>query len=183
MCSEDRTYTQKTHELKQHFLLRGYHEQHLENEFKRALDTSREACLQLNRIRRSLLAVYPILPSFHLTTKCHLSILHASEKLRRASEHSPLIAFRRPRNLRDLLVRTTLTAMLHESHGNYPCGASKCKTCPILMVTDEFSSHTTEKVFKVKFRASCKSSNVIYLITCRRCGPQYLGETGKPLHL
>ena len=73
----------------------------------------------------------------------------------------------------------TLTAKSHESPGNYPCGAPKCKTCLILMVTDEFSSH----VFKVKFRASCKSSNVIYLITCRRCGLQYVGETGQPLHL
>ena len=51
------------------------------------------------------------------------------------------------------------------------------------MVTDEFSSHTTGKVFKVKFHASCKSSNVIYLITCRRCGLQYVGETGQPFHL
>ena len=51
------------------------------------------------------------------------------------------------------------------------------------MVTDEFSSHTTGEVLKVKFRASCKSSNVIYLITCMRCGLQYVGETGQPLHL
>ena len=51
------------------------------------------------------------------------------------------------------------------------------------MATDEFSSHTTGKVFKVKFRASCKSSNVIYLITCRRCGLQYVGETGQPFHM
>ena len=51
------------------------------------------------------------------------------------------------------------------------------------MATDEFSSHTTGKVFKVKFNASCKSSSVIYLITCRRCGLQYVGEMGQPLHM
>ena len=51
------------------------------------------------------------------------------------------------------------------------------------MATDEFSSHMTGKVFKVKFRASCKSSKVIYLITCRRCGLQYVGETGQALHM
>ena len=51
------------------------------------------------------------------------------------------------------------------------------------MTSDEFSSHTTGKSFKVKIRASCKSSNVIYLITCRRCGQQYVGETGQPFHL
>ena len=37
ICSEDRTYTQRTHELKQYFLSRGYPEQHLEKEFKERL--------------------------------------------------------------------------------------------------------------------------------------------------
>ena len=95
-------------------------------------------------------------------TKRHLLILHASEQLWTVFKHSPLIALCHPRNLRDLLVCATLTATSHESLGNYPCGVSKCKTCPILMVTYEFFSHTTGKVFKVKFRASCKSSNIIY---------------------
>ena len=51
------------------------------------------------------------------------------------------------------------------------------------MVTEEFPSYTTGKVFKVRFRASRKSSNVLYLITCRRCGLQYVGEMGQPLHM
>ena len=55
ICSEDRAYIQSTHELKHHFLSRGYYDQHLDNEFKRALETSREACLNQNRTRRCLL--------------------------------------------------------------------------------------------------------------------------------
>ena len=51
------------------------------------------------------------------------------------------------------------------------------------MATDEFSSHITGKVFKVKPRASCKCSNVIYLNTCRRCGLQYVGELSQPLYM
>ena len=47
---------------------------------------------------------------------------------------------------------------------------------------DEFSSHTTGENFKMKTNVSYKSSNVIYLIMCRRCGKQYVGETGQPLH-
>ena len=33
-----------------------------------------------------------------------------------------------------------------------------------------------------KFAISCMSFNIVYLITCRRCGQQYVGETGQPLH-
>ena len=64
-----------------------------------------------------------------------------------------------------------------------PCWAPRCKTCPILMATDEFSSHTTGKVFKEKFSVSWRFSNVIYLITCRSCGFQFVGEMGQLLRM
>ena len=38
------------------------------------------------------------------------------------------------------------------------------------------------QVFKMKFVTSCKSSNIVYLITCRRCGQQYEAGTEQPLH-
>ena len=152
------------------------------------LNISREACLQPKQNREKsariplVVTYHPILPSFHTTAKQHLPIVQASERLREAFRYPPLIAFRRPRNLKDFLVRATLTPTPSKSPGNYPCGAPRCKTCPILKVTDEFSSHTTGQLFKVKFRASCKSSNIVYLITCRRCGLQYVGEMSQPLH-
>ena len=119
---------------------------------------------------------HPILPSFHMIPKRHLPILHVSERLRKVFRYPPLISFRHPKNLKDFLVRATLTSNPSEPSGNYTCRAPRCKTCPILRVTDEFSSHTTGQFFKVKFHASCKSSNIVYLITCRRCGLQYVGE-------
>ena len=80
------------------------------------------------------------------------------------------------------MVRATLTAKTYESPGNRLCGAARCKTCPVLMTTNEFTSHKTGQVFQMKFAASCKSSNIVSLISCRRCGQQYLGETGQQLH-
>ena len=41
---------------------------------------------------------------------------------------------------------------------------------------------TTILLDKVKSRASYKSSNIVYLTTCRRCGLQYVGEMSQPLH-
>ena len=125
----------------------------------------------------------PILPFFFLhdhQTPSLYSLL--SKRLRRAFWYPLIIAIRHLKNQKDLLVQATLTSTPSELPGNYPCGASRCKTCPILRVTNEFSSHTTGKSFKVKFRASCKSSKNFYLITCRRCGLQYVGETSQPLH-
>ena len=125
----------------------------------------------------------PSLPSNHSIIKKYQPILQASERIMEAFRLPPLIAFDHPRNLRDLLVRAALTSTAREPPGNYPCGAPRCKTCPILLTWDEFSSHTTGNSFKVKIWPSGKSSNVINLITCRRCGQQYVGETGQPFHL
>ena len=76
-----------------------------------------------------------------------------------------------------------MIAKTYESPGNHPCRAAQCKTCPLLMATEQFTNHKIGQVFKMKFAAFCKSSNIVYLITCRRCGQQYVGETGQPLHL
>ena len=96
--------------LKQHFFQRGYDEQHLNTELRRALNTTRETCLQIKRnqeksARIPLVVIYhPSLPSLHLTTKRHLPILHASDRIRETFRHPPLIAFGRQRNLRYFLV-------------------------------------------------------------------------------
>ena len=74
-----------------------------------------------------------------------------------------------------------LTPIPSEMPGNYPCRAPRCKTCPVLRDMDDFSSHTTGQFYKVKFRASCRSSNIVCLITCRRCSLLYVGETSQPL--
>ena len=135
---------------------------------------------------RILLVVtcHPVLPSFQSITHRHFPTLHASEQLhvRGTFLHPPLTAFRRQRKLKDLLVQASLNATQNEMLGNnHPCGAAGCRTCPILTATDEFTSHKTGQKFKMKFTASCRSSNIIYLITCTRCGEQYVGETGQPL--
>ena len=142
----------RTSKFKEYFLSHDYNEQHLEKEFNRTLDIIREASTRLPL----LVTYHPIFRSFHLITKCHLSILHTLERLREALWHTSLIAFRHPRNLWALLVHVTVTITSHESPGNHLCGPARCKTCPIPMTTDEFSSHTTKIVLKVKFSASCK---------------------------
>ena len=45
-----------------------------------------------------------------------------------------------------------------------------------------FANKTTGEQFTIRIHASCKTMNFIYLIECRRCGLQYVGESGQPLH-
>ena len=92
---------------------------------------------------------HPTLPSVGSITKRHQHILQVSERLKDAFPLPPLIAFCRPKNLRDLLVRAELSCVLRRALGNCWCGAVGCKICPTLVTTDVFTIRTTGRQFEV----------------------------------
>ena len=61
------------------------------------------------------------------------------------------------------------------------CGASRCRTCPFIDECNVFSSNTTGVKFLPRSNnlgpLDCKSENVVYLIYCKSCNFQYVGET------
>ena len=121
------------------------------------------------------LASFSTISSFDHQEMRHPSIPHVLDQIWEAFRLPPLTIFRCLTNLRSLLVQVILTSTPHEVPGNYPCRASSCKTCPLLVsILDEFSSYMTGKSYKAKTRASCKSSDVIHSFTCRRWGQQYV---------
>ena len=64
------------------------------------------------------------------------------------------------------------------------CGSKKCKTCDHIIEGDNFVSNITNKRYKVVSPngcMSCGTKNVIYLMACRKCGVQYVGETSQTL--
>ena len=57
------------------------------------------------------------------------------------------------------------------------CYNKKCPFCPILDKTGNITCTTTGTTFDTKYNISCKSSNLIYCITCQTCLKQYVGQT------
>ena len=85
---------------------------------------------------------------------------------------------------RDLLTRAELPSSPH-SHsppGTTPCNRPRCKTCPTVITSTTITSHSTGHQYPISDSTTCKSTNVIYLIQCQRCGHQYVGETEQPLN-
>ena len=62
-----------------------------------------------------------------------------------------------------------------------PCLNTLCKLCTIIISSDTFSSHITKKSYPINHDMNCNSTNVIYLINCKKCGKQYVGETSRKL--
>jgi len=62
------------------------------------------------------------------------------------------------------------------------CGSPRCLCCRLHAIpTDSFDSSTYGKRFSINDDLSCCSTNIVYLITCRNCNIQYVGETGRSL--
>ena len=97
-----------------------------------------------------------------------------------------LIVFRRPPSLRNLLVQAEVPPTNNSSippiqHGMFRC-TSRCVTCQEhILESDSFKSHTTGAHHKIRGHITCTTSNIIYLISCRICGIQYIGETKNSL--
>ena len=91
----------------------------------------------------------------------------------------PIIAFRQPPNLKNLLVKSKLTP--DPPSGTFPCNKSLCKTCTLIspnpiLTTKEGQAYTPKGQF------TCNSTGVIYMIQCNKCpDTQYVGETGQTL--
>ena len=51
------------------------------------------------------------------------------------------------------------------------------KTCKMITST-QIAKSTSGATIKLRCNTSCKTTNVVYLITCTKCGKQYVGETG-----
>lgn len=77
-------------------------------------------------------------------------------------------AFRRNKNLQDLLVHSKLPA-LH----NTP----KSAVCPEFKAQKWVSNRRTKQIFHISPNIQPHTTNCVYLIFCSRCGIQYVGET------
>ena len=93
------------------------------------------------------------------------------------------LAYRRPRNLRNLIVRAKVPPLTDANsspiqHGNFRCGTNRCVVCKDHMKEgDTFVSHSNNTSHCIRGNISCSTSNDIYVISCRGCGIQYVGET------
>ena len=90
--------------------------------------------------------------------------------------------------LGDLIVRAKVPPLTDVNsspiqHGNFRCGTNRCVVCKDHMKEgDAFTSHSNSTSHQIRGNITCSTSNVIYLISCRVCGIQYVGETTTTLN-
>ena len=61
--------------------------------------------------------------------------------------------------------------------GSFKCNNPRCLTCKNVQECDTFTSHVTKESFKINHRFNCNSKCLVYLLSCKVCGKQYVGST------
>lgn len=90
-----------------------------------------------------------------------------------------MIAYRRPKSLRDKLVSTKFKekAKEEDTNGCKPCGCTGCSWCRKIDSTTTFLDSKGERTFKIYHRLDCHSAWVINMIKCKICKLLYIGKS------
>ena len=132
------------------------------------------------------------LPSINPIIEKHWHLLKTNPEIASKFCNKPVLAFRRNKNLRDILGQTHLSKNKKIVKKKPPTGGSSqaClsrinnQCCMHIISTKTFKSHITNEMFDIKHKLNCHSRNVIYLGFCNICkNSQYVGKSEPPANL
>ena len=132
------------------------------------------------------------LPKVSAILQQHYKLLvERSPSVKEFMARAPMVAYQRPPNLRDMLVRAKLPPVdRRRGAGRGPhqgfkrCGKANCLCCIYCEESRTHSSSATNETWDIKQSITCEDSSVIYAVTCHhRAGkcqdcPQYVGMVG-----
>lgn len=186
ICSTSAAFENRAADLQKQLVNRGYKEKFVRDQIHRARVLEREKLLAprqgntTSKILPSVVTYHPGLPNIGGILRELHPLLHISNRCKQAIQDLPMMAFRRPKSLRDYLLRAKLRSLDREievTRGTHKCASSRCDVCNYLVVGDRFSSHATGTSYTINRSLDCNSRNIVYLISCKVCGFQYVGST------
>ena len=96
----------------------------------------------------------------------------------------PLTAFKRQRNIKDMLIRAKVPAQTRryperKLKGMFKCGKN-CSGCPYIKGEKSVKFGKNQK-WTLNRKMTCENFNVIYMIECQKpeCKLRYIGESGR----
>ena len=113
-------------------------------------------------------------------------------ELRKTYRETPRITYKHSPNLSQLLTRAKLDHDIKNDLPYHPaptiqsisfpaknikCRHQQCGSCPQLSERSHFSSNQTKHYYPIQDIYSCDTTYGIYLLQCKLCNKQYIGET------
>ena len=119
---------------------------------------------------------HPLLKSFQSLINKHLNILYLDESAKEVFMPGPMVTFRSSKKLSSYLVRAKLYP-LERVTGSCKCHGKHYAMCLNFNKTSTFISSVTHETYKISHKFDSNSNCLIYLLPCKQCSEQYIGQT------
>ena len=112
-------------------------------------------------------------------TRKNIQLLYADEQVKKVFSPAPFVSIRSARNLISYLLKSKIYP-LERKVSSAKCKSKRCLVCLNVSETDAFQSFQTKeqcKINQVNCKLNCNDKYLIYLLSCKICGLQYVGST------
>ena len=165
--------------MKTWFYKRGYPSGIVENETKK-VKFSNNSFSKKNKNNEKgvafVLTYHPLFKSLGYIMNKNLKILYMDPEAKRVFSPKPMITFKSARKLSSYIVRAKLYP-LERFVGSKKCNGNRCDVCLNVNETDTFTSTVTNLSYKINHQFNCSEKCLVYLLTCKTCSIQYVGQT------
>ena len=154
-------------------LKRGHKRQYVQAQINKAFQIPRrDTIVPVNTDRPVFVTIYnPSHPHLNSIIRKYFPILTATKRGSEAFKDAPLIAYRRPKNLRNFLVKAKLKkpSQSNKTQQNTisRCNHGRCRTCKFIAhSTSSYTFYNTGEQREIPQNLSCSSDNLVYVINC-----------------
>ena len=125
----------------------------------------------------------PAITNIFSAVKANFPILMRSERIKRLIKI--INSRRQPKNLKRILSKAKFQSDTSTDYKVETCGDTRCGICSRdnynYLETGNSKTFKNGLVFRVIADMNCKSTNLIYCITCTSCHENYISQTGNSL--
>ena len=186
IIDDEDTKKRRLEEMKEFFIARKYPTKLINDSIKKACSIPQNI-LRTTKTKNTTDIIpfvsthNPKNPNIIPQIRAQIDILKKDSKMKKVLEKSKFIASKRqPSSLGKMLVRAKFSNKTEEG-GSFKCNHKRCSNCKYINETKSINITSTGKSFNIKHKMTCKSKDVLYIITCNGCNEQYVGLTNDKL--
>ena len=184
ICSDDDDFVTQSEKLALSFHRAHYPDDIIQSGFDKAFEKDRDSLLNRPSNNSRTSNKDPklfLITDYHPSFRAVLDIVSNNwDVLDNSSSTRPILpipivrGFRRPKNLRDMLVRARLTTAdtpknPGASRNRNRCSRMNCSYCRALNKTGRITCPYNKRSYITRFNVTCNSNNLIYCLSCKSC--------------
>ena len=185
ICSEKEDFQRNCKMMSTFFVKRGYQPQELNHAIDEVSRIDRSELLNDKpREKKDPQVIFvcdwhPNLSMVPSILKKNFHLLENDTKTSKIFTSQPLVAFRRPRSIKNILVKNDILPKEEKPVSTQPCG--NCILCKNIWTTEIIRNKNIE--IEIKDGGNCQTRGVIYAARCKKCDELCIGQTHKSTNL